>query len=354
MTVRGSGAVVRAEAAVTETGTGAPGGPAGAAAGQDVPGLDLAAFGAYFTAAYPGTVRGPLRASVLAGGKSNLTYEVTDAVTGRWVVRRPPLGHVLATAHDMAREYQVISRACGHRRSRPADLRAVHRLRGARRALYLMEGSTGRAPEGRGTSRSRPPPGPGHLRAADRHARGVARGGPAAVGLATRPAGRMPRPAGAPLEEAARRVARPGPAGIDELHAALAGRTPRGRRGHRARRLPAGQRARRRRRPDRGGDGLGDGHARRPADRRGAATRLPDDGSARYGFATPMRPRARLPRRRGSHNPVPAPAGGTWPTSASTWPRVVQARGDPRGHRLPGTHGQTVGEGFEVGAPRSP
>ena len=58
---------------MTETGTGAPGGPAGAAAGQDAPGLDLAAFGAYFTAAYPGTVRGPLRASVLAGGKSNIT-----------------------------------------------------------------------------------------------------------------------------------------------------------------------------------------------------------------------------------------------------------------------------------------
>lgn len=55
-----------------------------------------------------GLVAGPLRAEVLAGGRSNLTYLVTDG-TSRWVVRRPPLGHVLPTAHDMAREYRVLS-----------------------------------------------------------------------------------------------------------------------------------------------------------------------------------------------------------------------------------------------------
>jgi aminoglycoside phosphotransferase (APT) family kinase protein len=45
---------------------------------------------------------------VIAGGKSNLTYRVTDGVH-TWAVRRPPLAHVLPTAHDMAREYRVIS-----------------------------------------------------------------------------------------------------------------------------------------------------------------------------------------------------------------------------------------------------
>jgi aminoglycoside phosphotransferase (APT) family kinase protein len=45
---------------------------------------------------------------VIAGGRSNLTYLVTDG-TDRWVVRRPPLGHVLATAHDMGREYRVLT-----------------------------------------------------------------------------------------------------------------------------------------------------------------------------------------------------------------------------------------------------
>jgi aminoglycoside phosphotransferase (APT) family kinase protein len=42
------------------------------------------------------------------GGRSNLTYVVSDGAS-RWVVRRPPLGHVLPTAHDMAREFRVIS-----------------------------------------------------------------------------------------------------------------------------------------------------------------------------------------------------------------------------------------------------
>jgi aminoglycoside phosphotransferase (APT) family kinase protein len=52
-------------------------------------------------------VVGPLRASLLSGGRSNLTYSLTDGA-GRWVLRRPPLGHVLATAHDMSREYRVM------------------------------------------------------------------------------------------------------------------------------------------------------------------------------------------------------------------------------------------------------
>ena len=69
---------------MTETGTGPAGAPAEAATGQDVPGLDLAAFGAYVTAACPGRVRGGLRASVLAGGKSNITYEVTDGEAAGW------------------------------------------------------------------------------------------------------------------------------------------------------------------------------------------------------------------------------------------------------------------------------
>lgn len=50
---------------------------------------------------------GELRGRLIEGGRSNLTYEITDG-TARWVVRRPPLGHVLATAHDMRREHRVI------------------------------------------------------------------------------------------------------------------------------------------------------------------------------------------------------------------------------------------------------
>jgi aminoglycoside phosphotransferase (APT) family kinase protein len=51
----------------------------------------------------------PFRFSLLAGGHSNLTYEVRDAAEQRMVLRRPPLGAVLATAHDMAREFHIIS-----------------------------------------------------------------------------------------------------------------------------------------------------------------------------------------------------------------------------------------------------
>ena len=51
----------------------------------------------------------PFAFDVIAGGRSNLTYRVTGADGTRFVLRRPPLGHVLATAHDMAREHRIIS-----------------------------------------------------------------------------------------------------------------------------------------------------------------------------------------------------------------------------------------------------
>ena len=74
----------------------------------DLPGLDLDQFAAWFGGACPGEVDGPLQGRLIAGGRSNLTYEVSDG-SKSWVVRRPPLGHVLATAHDMEREYRVIT-----------------------------------------------------------------------------------------------------------------------------------------------------------------------------------------------------------------------------------------------------
>jgi aminoglycoside phosphotransferase (APT) family kinase protein len=53
---------------------------------------------------------------LIAGGRSNLTYRLTVASPGRsrlLVLRRPPLGHVLPTAHDMGREYRVLSGLSG-------------------------------------------------------------------------------------------------------------------------------------------------------------------------------------------------------------------------------------------------
>ena len=51
----------------------------------------------------------PLRFERVAGGHSCLTYVVEDDAGARYVLRRPPIGHVLATAHDVAREHKIIS-----------------------------------------------------------------------------------------------------------------------------------------------------------------------------------------------------------------------------------------------------
>lgn len=53
--------------------------------------------------------RGPFEYALIAGGRSNLTFRVTDATGNRFVLRRPPLGHVLQSAHDVAREHRIIS-----------------------------------------------------------------------------------------------------------------------------------------------------------------------------------------------------------------------------------------------------
>jgi aminoglycoside phosphotransferase (APT) family kinase protein len=51
----------------------------------------------------------PFEFQLIVGGRSNLTFLVGDAGGRRYVLRRPPTGHVLATAHDMAREHRIIS-----------------------------------------------------------------------------------------------------------------------------------------------------------------------------------------------------------------------------------------------------
>ncbi|MFE9444364.1 phosphotransferase family protein [Streptomyces sp. NPDC006602] len=72
------------------------------------PGLDLDRLRGLLDRERPGLVHGPLTGRLIEGGRSNLTYAVSDGAS-KWVVRRPPLGHVLATAHDMKREHRVIS-----------------------------------------------------------------------------------------------------------------------------------------------------------------------------------------------------------------------------------------------------
>lgn len=50
-----------------------------------------------------------LQTTLLAGGRSNISYKLTDASGSSWVLRRPPLGHIMPSAHDMGREFRVLS-----------------------------------------------------------------------------------------------------------------------------------------------------------------------------------------------------------------------------------------------------
>jgi aminoglycoside phosphotransferase (APT) family kinase protein len=56
-----------------------------------------------------GGITAPLVFTRIKGGHSNLTYEIVDASGRKLVLRRPPLGHLLPTAHDMSREWRFIS-----------------------------------------------------------------------------------------------------------------------------------------------------------------------------------------------------------------------------------------------------
>jgi aminoglycoside phosphotransferase (APT) family kinase protein len=71
-------------------------------------GIDAAGVTGWFDEHVP-AAKPPFSFRLIAGGHSNLTFSVTDTTGERWVLRRPPLGQVLATAHDMGREHRIIS-----------------------------------------------------------------------------------------------------------------------------------------------------------------------------------------------------------------------------------------------------
>ena len=78
-----------------------------------VPGLADPAALARWIAGRTGGQFGELRGiTLITGGRSNLTYRL-DLTGAPLVLRRPPLGHVLPTAHDMSREYRVLSALAG-------------------------------------------------------------------------------------------------------------------------------------------------------------------------------------------------------------------------------------------------
>lgn len=75
---------------------------------EPAPGIDVERVTAWLVAGVAGAVA-PFTFDAITGGHSNLTITVTGADGRRFVLRRPPLGHVLASAHDMEREHRIIS-----------------------------------------------------------------------------------------------------------------------------------------------------------------------------------------------------------------------------------------------------
>ena len=71
-------------------------------------GINASAVTGWFAAHLP-AARPPLAFCLIEAGHSNMTFVVTDASDRRWVLRRPPLHNVLATAHDMRREHRAIA-----------------------------------------------------------------------------------------------------------------------------------------------------------------------------------------------------------------------------------------------------
>src|SRR5499427_1381655 len=95
-----------------------------------------------------------LAVELIAGGRSNLTYRVEFPAPGgaapaagaatRMVLRRPPLGHVLPTAHDMAREYRVLSALSGTSIPVPTPVAFCSDTEVTGASFYVMRYVTGR------------------------------------------------------------------------------------------------------------------------------------------------------------------------------------------------------------------
>ncbi len=76
--------------------------------GVDTAGIDAGGVTAWFGAHVP-EAHPPFEFALVAGGRSNLTYLVADAEGRRFVLRRPPLGNILASAHDVGREHRIMA-----------------------------------------------------------------------------------------------------------------------------------------------------------------------------------------------------------------------------------------------------
>jgi aminoglycoside phosphotransferase (APT) family kinase protein len=94
--------------------------------------------------------RPPFAYQLIAGGRSNLTFCVTDGAGRRFVLRRPPLGQTLKTAHDMAREHRILTALQDSRVPVPETYGLCEDPQVTGASFYVMEhvdGSVLRTPE---------------------------------------------------------------------------------------------------------------------------------------------------------------------------------------------------------------
>jgi aminoglycoside phosphotransferase (APT) family kinase protein len=103
-----------------------------------VAGINTDRVPAWLEANIPG-LRGPFRFDLIAGGRSNMTFGVTDAAGRTIVLRRPPMSHVLASAHDMGREHRIISALAGTPVPVPATLGYCEDESVNERPFYIMD-----------------------------------------------------------------------------------------------------------------------------------------------------------------------------------------------------------------------
>jgi aminoglycoside phosphotransferase (APT) family kinase protein len=101
------------------------------------PGVETERVGAWLAA--HASLEGPLSFTRIGEGQSNLTFLVADAAGRQVVLRRPPLGEILASAHDVVREHRILEAlaTAGARAPRPIALCEDRDITGA--PFYAME-----------------------------------------------------------------------------------------------------------------------------------------------------------------------------------------------------------------------
>ncbi len=101
-------------------------------------GIDVVSVGRWLTERVARAAP-PFTYERITGGHSNLTYLVTDRAGRRYVLRRPPVGHLLATAHDVIREHDIMRALAGSGLPLPRMLGACYDEKVTGAPFYLME-----------------------------------------------------------------------------------------------------------------------------------------------------------------------------------------------------------------------